>query len=112
MIAQRRKDAKVSVLCALASLRVHFWSRERERERVTNVDTLQARLTRIAWSPGAMRVEKVLTNLSCNQNCRYCTSRAPSDDLRFVARAQVLARIDKARARGAEEIVLTGGEPM
>src|SRR5262245_36358584 len=27
MVAQRRQDAKVSFLCALASLRDHFWSR-------------------------------------------------------------------------------------
>lgn len=58
-----------------------------------------------------MRTERVTTNLSCNQNCTYCNSRASRDDRAFVAPAAVLARLDAALAGGAMEIVLTGGEP-
>jgi MoaA/NifB/PqqE/SkfB family radical SAM enzyme len=57
-----------------------------------------------------MRSERVFTNMTCNQACTYCTSRAPAEDRRFIARAAVLGRIDAALA-GAREIVLTGGEP-
>jgi MoaA/NifB/PqqE/SkfB family radical SAM enzyme len=58
-----------------------------------------------------MRTERVTTNLSCNQNCTYCNSRASRDDRAFVAPAAVLARLDAALAGGAMEIVLSGGEP-
>jgi MoaA/NifB/PqqE/SkfB family radical SAM enzyme len=58
-----------------------------------------------------MRTERVTTNLSCNQNCSYCNSRASRDDRGFVAPAAVLARLDAALAGGPTEIVLTGGEP-
>jgi MoaA/NifB/PqqE/SkfB family radical SAM enzyme len=58
-----------------------------------------------------MRSERVVTNLSCNQGCTYCTSRAPSDDPRAIAPARVRAAIEQALARGAREVVLTGGEP-
>lgn len=58
-----------------------------------------------------MRSERVVTNLSCNQGCTYCTSRAPSDDPRAIAPARVRAAIEQALSRGAQELVLTGGEP-
>jgi MoaA/NifB/PqqE/SkfB family radical SAM enzyme len=58
-----------------------------------------------------MRTQKVFTNLTCNQNCTYCVSREPSDDRRFIAPAAVIGRIDAAIARGAREVVLSGGEP-
>ena len=57
------------------------------------------------------RTERVATNLSCNQNCTYCTSRAARDERAFVAPPAVRARIDAAIARGIGELVLTGGEP-
>src|SRR4051812_39708758 len=56
-----------------------------------------------------MRVERVLTNLTCNQNCGYCTSRSPSDDRAFVHPEAVRNRI--LAAASTEELVLSGGEP-
>ena len=58
-----------------------------------------------------MRTWRVTTNLTCNQNCTYCTSRSARDERAFVDARAVRARIDAALAQGAREIVLTGGEP-
>lgn len=58
-----------------------------------------------------MRVEKVFTNLTCNQNCTFCTIRRPREDRAFIAPKAVLARIDAAIANGARRLILTGGEP-
>lgn len=58
-----------------------------------------------------MRSERVFTNMTCSQNCTYCTSRSASETRSFVAPAAVRARIEAALGTGAEEIVLTGGEP-
>jgi MoaA/NifB/PqqE/SkfB family radical SAM enzyme len=58
-----------------------------------------------------MRSERIVTNLSCNQGCTYCSFRAPSDDPRKIAPPVVRRRIDDALRAGAREIVLTGGEP-
>lgn len=58
-----------------------------------------------------MRSEHVLTNVTCNQNCPFCTSRAPAEDPFFVRLAAVRARVDAALRGEAREIVLTGGEP-
>ncbi len=56
-----------------------------------------------------MRTQRVATNETCNQNCPFCNARRPAEDPAFVARSRVLERI--AGAAGAEELVLTGGEP-
>ncbi|MBK8253447.1 MAG: radical SAM protein [Polyangiaceae bacterium] len=58
-----------------------------------------------------MRSERVFTNMTCSQNCTYCTSRATAEVRSFVTPAAVHARIDDALSKGATEIVLTGGEP-
>src|SRR4051812_1241853 len=58
-----------------------------------------------------MRTASVATNLTCNQNCTYCTARQPSEDPAFVRGAAVRARLKEAVDAGAREIVLTGGEP-
>lgn len=58
-----------------------------------------------------MRSEQVQTNLRCNQNCRVCVARRPSDDLAWVHARAVEARISAAVAGGAREVVLGGGEP-
>lgn len=61
-----------------------------------------------------MRSERVETNLRCNQNCTYCTARRSEDDVRWVQKAAVLLRIDRAlhaAASGGLELILTGGEP-
>lgn len=58
-----------------------------------------------------MRTESIATNLTCNQNCTYCTSRQPTDDPELIRPASLLVRIKTAAASGAQEIVLTGGEP-
>jgi MoaA/NifB/PqqE/SkfB family radical SAM enzyme len=58
-----------------------------------------------------VRTARVITNLRCNQACRYCDSRSAEDDRAFIAPAAVKARIAAARASGATEIVLSGGEP-
>jgi MoaA/NifB/PqqE/SkfB family radical SAM enzyme len=59
-----------------------------------------------------MRSERVLTNLSCNQNCTFCTSRRATDERAFIHPAAVKQRIDERLASGAEELVLSGGEPL
>jgi MoaA/NifB/PqqE/SkfB family radical SAM enzyme len=58
-----------------------------------------------------MRSERVTTNVTCNQNCSYCSARRPAEDPAFVRAAAVRARIDDALRAGARELVLTGGEP-
>lgn len=58
-----------------------------------------------------MRSERVVTNLRCNQNCTFCTSRRAVDDPAFVKTSAVEERIREAVASGAREVVLTGGEP-
>ena len=58
-----------------------------------------------------MRSELVFTNLRCNQNCTYCTSRRSADDMAAIRPSAVRASIDRAIACGAQEVVLTGGEP-
>lgn len=58
-----------------------------------------------------MRSDRVLTNLTCNQSCTYCTERRPAEDRAFIRPAAVRARIDAALAHGAGEVVLSGGEP-
>lgn len=58
-----------------------------------------------------MRTALVYTHFRCNQNCTYCTARRAKDDLEFIRRSAVEARITSAVERGATELVLTGGEP-
>jgi molybdenum cofactor biosynthesis enzyme MoaA len=58
-----------------------------------------------------VRSERVFTNLTCNQACSFCTARRPAEDRSFIERRAVERRIAEARARGAAQIVLTGGEP-
>jgi MoaA/NifB/PqqE/SkfB family radical SAM enzyme len=58
-----------------------------------------------------MKVHRVVTNETCNQNCWFCNARRPAEDPAFVARAAVRRRIAEARAGDPREIVLTGGEP-
>jgi MoaA/NifB/PqqE/SkfB family radical SAM enzyme len=58
-----------------------------------------------------MRVERLITNETCNQNCWFCNARRPQERPDFVARSAVRARIERAKAGEPREIVLTGGEP-
>ncbi len=58
-----------------------------------------------------MRTERVFTNLRCNQGCAYCIFRRSADDLASIQLATLRSEIDLAVARGAKEVVLTGGEP-
>ncbi len=58
-----------------------------------------------------MRTERVFTNLRCNQNCTYCTSRRATDERASIRLEAVRGRIDAALGAGAREIVLSGGEP-
>ncbi|APR79807.1 Radical SAM domain heme biosynthesis protein [Minicystis rosea] len=58
-----------------------------------------------------MRSDRVLTNLTCNQNCTYCTDRRPAEERAFIRGDAVRARIDAALRGGAVEVVLSGGEP-
>jgi len=58
-----------------------------------------------------MRVQRVVTNETCNQNCWFCNARRPAEDPDFVARPTTRLRVAQAVDSGAEEIVLTGGEP-
>lgn len=56
-----------------------------------------------------MRVARVYTNETCNQNCAFCNTRRGEERRDFVARDAVRGRIDGAG--DAETLVLTGGEP-
>jgi molybdenum cofactor biosynthesis enzyme MoaA len=58
-----------------------------------------------------MRVQRVITNETCNQNCWFCNARRPSEDPDFVRKPAVRQRIAAAKLDEAKEIVLTGGEP-
>src|ERR1051325_6682582 len=58
-----------------------------------------------------MHVQRVITNETCNQNCWFCNARRPTERPGFVLRPAVWRRIAEAQAGGAQEIVLTGGEP-
>ncbi len=52
-----------------------------------------------------------MTTLRCNQNCTYCDARRSQDDPAWVRRTAVEARIRAAVSGGAQQIILTGGEP-
>jgi MoaA/NifB/PqqE/SkfB family radical SAM enzyme len=58
-----------------------------------------------------MRVHRVITNETCNQNCWFCNARRPTERADFVARPAVRQRIEAAHQGDTREIVLTGGEP-
>ena len=58
-----------------------------------------------------MRVASVTTNLTCNPICGFCASRAATDDSALFSAEAVSTRISEALDRGAQTIVLTGGEP-
>ena len=58
-----------------------------------------------------MRVARVYTNETCNQLCRFCDRRRPDEDRAFIAPSAVRARVSRAIADGATELILTGGEP-
>jgi MoaA/NifB/PqqE/SkfB family radical SAM enzyme len=58
-----------------------------------------------------MRSQQVVTNETCNQNCAFCNARSPFEREAVAAFSRVALRIEAAVAGGAEEIVLTGGEP-
>ncbi len=58
-----------------------------------------------------MRVQRVITNETCNQNCWFCDARRPSEDPDFVAQVAVRRRIAAACEGDTREIILTGGEP-
>ncbi len=58
-----------------------------------------------------MRTQQLFTNHRCNQSCVFCTFRRETDDLRAIAPAALLAGLDRALADGARSIVFTGGEP-
>ena len=56
-----------------------------------------------------MRVSRVYTNETCNQNCAFCVTRRREERRDFVAPRAVRARIDQTG--DADTLVLTGGEP-
>ena len=58
-----------------------------------------------------MRIERVVTNETCNQNCWFCNARRPAERPEFIARRAVRERIAAAGAGDPREIILTGGEP-
>jgi len=58
-----------------------------------------------------VRDARVITNETCNQNCAFCNARSTVDRDAVTAAAAIRERVRSATARGAEVIVLTGGEP-
>lgn len=64
-----------------------------------------------AASGAAPRMQRVETNLRCNQACVYCDRRAERDDLAAIAAPALRRRIAEVIARGTTEVHFTGGEP-
>ncbi len=62
-------------------------------------------------SSTCMRVARVLTNQTCNQNCNFCGARREVEDPEFAATRAVADRMVEALESGATELVLSGGEP-
>lgn len=58
-----------------------------------------------------MKVARVFTNETCNQNCVFCNARRPEEDRAFIRSRAVVERIQHALSSGVREIILTGGEP-
>ena len=58
-----------------------------------------------------MRSAVVAPHLRCNQACTFCDQRRPRDDLALVQPSAVRRRIDDALRSGADEIIVSGGEP-
>jgi len=56
-----------------------------------------------------MRVARVVTNETCNQNCGFCSSRRPVERADLVREAAARV-VTEARGR-PQELVLAGGEP-
>lgn len=62
-------------------------------------------------SVAQMETVTVFTNLTCNQNCGFCTFRRPTDPSGFANEARIASEIERAAAAGARTLVLSGGEP-
>ncbi len=58
-----------------------------------------------------MRIAPIITNETCDHRCAFCTARRPAERPEIAGSRSIRARIDGALAAGAEELVLTGGEP-
>jgi molybdenum cofactor biosynthesis enzyme MoaA len=58
-----------------------------------------------------VRDARVVTNETCNQNCGFCNARRAVERHAITSATAIRARVRTAAARGAEEIVFTGGEP-
>lgn len=58
-----------------------------------------------------MRTALVVTNRRCNQNCTFCTERSAVDERALIHQRAIETNIDAALRSGAEELVITGGEP-
>ncbi|HYD49230.1 MAG TPA: radical SAM protein [Terriglobales bacterium] len=58
-----------------------------------------------------MRVARVITNETCNQNCWFCNARRPAERPEWISSAAVEQRIAAAESSTPQEILLTGGEP-
>lgn len=58
-----------------------------------------------------MRIAPIITNETCDHRCAFCRVRRPVERPSIAGSQSIRARIDAALAAGAEELVLTGGEP-
>lgn len=54
---------------------------------------------------------RVMTNETCNQNCSFCQLRRATERTDVASPGPLRASIDAALKAGAQELVLTGGEP-
>ena len=66
------------------------------------------RVRQVRYDP-PVRTVRVLTNETCDHRCSFCDTRRDHERVAIAGRAAVRSAIDAAR--GAAEIVLTGGEP-
>ncbi len=58
-----------------------------------------------------MRIAPIITNETCDHRCAFCRVRRPSERPEIAGSRAIRARIEDALEAGAEELVLTGGEP-
>lgn len=59
-----------------------------------------------------MQTATLFVNQTCNQRCGFCTFRRARDEPGATSAPRIRAAVERARAEGATELVITGGEPL
>ena len=58
-----------------------------------------------------MPSERIYLRMQCNQACVYCNNHWSADNPTHVGPKAIAARVTEAVSKGADEVILTGGEP-